>query len=369
MSIIAYVGLPGCGKTYGVVENVILPAFEAGREVWTNIPMNPLEVYAKYPSSVLVQFDNDELNGEFLMGIPGGSIVVIDEVWRFWPAGMKSSEVEKAQREFFAEHRHKVGLDGFTQEIALLTQNTSQMSRWLKDMLDKTTVIKKNDAVGSDKTFHWDVYAGSQVRGDSINKAVGRYKPEIFKFYKSHTKSETGTAGLEKRADNRANAWKHPFIRIGIPLIFLVGCLGAYGLYSMYAKQKAKSDATLSRSIEQPKIIVQPVQPISQNIQSIAVVQPKSVEPVESKTWRIVGQVSDGVNTLVIMSRKGLKHHSRRMNLRGCQSDTSGPVCIVGNEKVSYYSGISDDSATVLGEMDKAVQDVRSHDDSGGHHE
>jgi len=40
MSILAYTGLPGHGKSYGVVENVILPALRMKRVVYTNIPLN-----------------------------------------------------------------------------------------------------------------------------------------------------------------------------------------------------------------------------------------------------------------------------------------------------------------------------------------
>ena len=38
MSIVGYSGLPGSGKSYGVVENVVIPALEAGRHIITNIP-------------------------------------------------------------------------------------------------------------------------------------------------------------------------------------------------------------------------------------------------------------------------------------------------------------------------------------------
>ena len=38
--ITAYVGLPGSGKSYGVCEQVILPALAKGRPVFTNIPFD-----------------------------------------------------------------------------------------------------------------------------------------------------------------------------------------------------------------------------------------------------------------------------------------------------------------------------------------
>ncbi|ENT7525242.1 TPA: zonular occludens toxin domain-containing protein, partial [Escherichia coli] len=37
MAISAYVGVPGSGKTYEVVCNVIIPAVSSGRRVVTNI--------------------------------------------------------------------------------------------------------------------------------------------------------------------------------------------------------------------------------------------------------------------------------------------------------------------------------------------
>ncbi|MCU7813401.1 MAG: hypothetical protein KZQ77_19520, partial [Candidatus Thiodiazotropha sp. (ex Notomyrtea botanica)] len=40
MAIVTYVGLPGSGKSYSVVEHVILPALKNNRTVCTNIPLN-----------------------------------------------------------------------------------------------------------------------------------------------------------------------------------------------------------------------------------------------------------------------------------------------------------------------------------------
>lgn len=37
MAISAYIGIPGSGKSYEAVYNVIIPAFTSGRRVVTNI--------------------------------------------------------------------------------------------------------------------------------------------------------------------------------------------------------------------------------------------------------------------------------------------------------------------------------------------
>ncbi|MFU1923019.1 zonular occludens toxin domain-containing protein, partial [Klebsiella pneumoniae] len=39
MAIDAYVGKPGHGKSYGVVEHVIIPSLKQDRHVVTNIPL------------------------------------------------------------------------------------------------------------------------------------------------------------------------------------------------------------------------------------------------------------------------------------------------------------------------------------------
>jgi len=38
MAIDAYTGMPGHGKSYGVVEHVIIPSLKQGRHVVTNTP-------------------------------------------------------------------------------------------------------------------------------------------------------------------------------------------------------------------------------------------------------------------------------------------------------------------------------------------
>jgi len=46
MSVVAYTGLPGSGKSYGVVENVIIPCLQEGRPIVTNLPLKLGELQA-----------------------------------------------------------------------------------------------------------------------------------------------------------------------------------------------------------------------------------------------------------------------------------------------------------------------------------
>ena len=60
MSISAYTGLPGHGKSYGVVDNVIRPALEKKREIFTNIPMNSDECLERFGMTV-TQFKTEDI--------------------------------------------------------------------------------------------------------------------------------------------------------------------------------------------------------------------------------------------------------------------------------------------------------------------
>ena len=111
MSISAYTGLPGHGKSYGVVDNVIRPALEKKRTVYTNIPMISDECLKRFKMTV-VQFDTKDIidNPNWWSDtFEAGSIIVIDECWRLWPSGLNASKARETDKSFLAEHRHLVG--------------------------------------------------------------------------------------------------------------------------------------------------------------------------------------------------------------------------------------------------------------------
>ncbi|QIB64057.1 zonular occludens toxin domain-containing protein [Kineobactrum salinum] len=90
MAITAYSGLPGSGKSYSVVEHVILPALRAGNIVWTNIPMDPDLMDSEF-GGLLKQFKISEIEENqnwFQETFTPGATIVIDEAWRLWPAGL-----------------------------------------------------------------------------------------------------------------------------------------------------------------------------------------------------------------------------------------------------------------------------------------
>lgn len=211
MACIAYVGLPGSGKSHGVVENVIIPALKQDQKVFTNIPLKNEYCIEKYGSTA-VYFDTQDIidNADWWTDVfEAGSILVIDEAWRLWPAGMSINKARDQDKEFLAEHRHLVNQEtGKSTNIFIVTQNLSQISNFVKILIDKTFRSVKLDAVGATKSYRVDVYQG-EVSGanppdtNKINSLYYKYKKEVFDSYVSHTKSDI--AGDETSIDDRFN--------------------------------------------------------------------------------------------------------------------------------------------------------------------
>lgn len=95
MAISAYIGIPGSGKSYEAVYNVIIPAFTSSRRVVTNIyGLQKDKITERYPDATgeIIVVDNDDvLKADFFPFKGGegsfcqfGDLIVIDEAWRIF---------------------------------------------------------------------------------------------------------------------------------------------------------------------------------------------------------------------------------------------------------------------------------------------
>lgn len=228
MSITAYTGLPGHGKSYGVVANVIIPSLRSKRVVYTNIPLND-ELCLNDFGMTVVPFHVDDIikNPNWFADIfQAGSVIVLDEVWRLWPSGLKQTQARKGDQEFLAEHRHLVGDNGLSTEIVLVTQDLSQVASFARTLVENTFRVTKLSSVGLNRGYRVDVYFGP-VTGVKPNPKMrereifGKFSNDVYKYYKSHTKSQTGEAGNEARTDKRFNILGGYSVKLGF-LFFVI---------------------------------------------------------------------------------------------------------------------------------------------------
>lgn len=243
MSITAYVGLPGHGKSYGVVQNVIKPALEKKRKVFTNIPMNLEVCKSKFGIEPVIFETQDIIDNPnwWEEKFEHGALIVIDECWRLWPAGTSVNKFRVQDKAFLAEHRHQVGENGLSTEIVLVTQDLSQIANFARSLVENTYRVIKLSSIGASKKFRVDIYYGS-VTGASppVSKRhreiYGNFSKEIYQLYQSHTKSETGQAGDESRIDNRFNILKGTSIKVGFVAVIVIGyfCYNGFLKVSSY---------------------------------------------------------------------------------------------------------------------------------------
>jgi zona occludens toxin len=211
--ISAYVGLPGSGKSYGVTEQLIIPALKEGRAVWTNIPINNemcLEQFQCCP----IQFDTDDIkeNPRWWFDVfDAGALLVIDECWTLWPAGLKANNAREEDKEFINKHRHLTG-NGFATEIVFVTQDLAQIASFDRALVETTYRAKKLTEVGADNRFKIHVYQGA-VTGNLppeklLLQTLGpfKYKKKVYQLYQSQTMGDGQSS--ERRTDSRVNLLK-----------------------------------------------------------------------------------------------------------------------------------------------------------------
>lgn len=243
MSITAYVGLPGSGKSYAVVEHQILPALRAGRHVVTNVPMNMDLVRSEIPSGTIEEIPLEVVSAEpdrIFEFATNGCVLVLDELWKLFPAGQKVTQVPEAYKRLLAEHRHMVDAAGNSMQIVFVTQDLGQIAAFAKMLVEQTFAITKLSSFGFSKKFRVDVFHGAVTGprpplGKRQREMYGSYKPEVYRFYKSHTMSQSGEAGAnETKIDRRGVIWKQPIFWLGMPacLALLVG--GVWYVYSFF---------------------------------------------------------------------------------------------------------------------------------------
>lgn len=263
MSVVAYVGLPGAGKSLTVVQSVILPALKKGRHVVTNLAMRADKVAALGLPGTL-----DELPMERIVAEPGllfdyaqkGAIVIIDEAYKYFPAGVKANHVPQEFHSFLNEHRHRVDDLGNSQQIVVLTPDLANVAAFLRQAVETTYRCKKLGNVGMPSHFRTEVYDGcvtgqSPPQSKRLTVLVGAYDKSVFPLYVSHTQSDAATAGAnEASIDRRFVIWRNPVIKYGAPLALGVLVASLYSAYGWYRERTAAPPArAVGASVAAPR--------------------------------------------------------------------------------------------------------------------
>ncbi|MDN2672861.1 Zonular occludens toxin [Janthinobacterium sp. SUN026] len=301
MSINAYVGLQGSGKSYEFVSGPMLDAVMTGRRVITNVAgINEDRVHeylvnsreanpAKLGSIVHVSnerimepyFFPDEDRPELETVVRGGDLVAVDEAWRFW--GTDGGKLSHEHMQFFRMHRHYVHPDtAIACDVVLMTQDITGLHRSVKNVIEFAFRMQKHKSLGFTSRYRVEIYEGWKLNAKTrIDDRQKRYKTEIFPLYQSYT----GGKGMEAAIDKRQNILGNKtlwFYAIGTVLCMTVGGWSAWNFFHRDSSS-AKAPVTQQQA---PGMMEQST--IGQ-VQSVAHTSP---EAVFSDKWRYVGEFS-----------------------------------------------------------------------------
>jgi zona occludens toxin (predicted ATPase) len=352
VSIIAYTGLPGHGKSYGVVEHVILPALRSGRVVWSNIPLHADHLAQEIPGAVFHQiedFSDDTpawVDGTALSAVPKGAVLVLDEAWKVLPSGMKANHVPACWKRFFAEHRHNVGEDGFSTEIVLVTQDLADVASFARNKVEKTFIVRKLWTLGAANRFIVDCYSGSVSgqRGPEARKVgvvSGQYRAEVYAFYRSHTKGD-GQVGVEAVPDKRGVIWRHPMVMFGIPLALAATAASVYLGFGFVRNITGDKQALVAPKVEEFEAPSRPLPAGKVAPASVELVEPEPEPgPKYSKRWRIAAVIAKetGEGLVLLLDEARM---TRYYKLDECEQ--TGPLpddiaCIVDGLLATTFTG------------------------------
>lgn len=255
MAINAYVGVMGSGKSYEVVNSVILPAVLAGRRVVTNIsgisPELILERCRKKSSTanlgsvVYVPIEEITKDGFFPIFDPPkagfvqpGDLICIDEAWKFWDS---SDKISDEHMDFFRMHRHYVAENGTSCDMSLMIQDMGSLHRKVKAVVEVTFRMVKLKSLGFSKVYRVEVYEGHKLtKASRVDQHINKYDKTIFPLYQSYK----GAVGKEAQMDSRQNIFKKTSLWIGVALMILTSIVAWYLLNKFFNQGKVKAPET-----------------------------------------------------------------------------------------------------------------------------
>lgn len=288
MAIDAYTGLPGHGKSYGVVEHVIIPSLKQGRHVVTNIPLQIDALLAEFGGTI-AQLPADWFERRDLADLtPNGCVLVLDELWRRWPKGQKTNAAPLEDKALLAEHRHRVDDKGQSMRVVLVTQDLEQIATWVTLLVETTYRIVKK----SKKYYRVDIYRGA-AKGQRppktalLRQTAGTFKPTVWCYYQSATQSASGEVGDESKADGRASLLRSWGLWGLVAIMLVCGTFGVIGIRSFFSTPVVEP----RKEAAAPVVAEQPKPEPSRAARAATAVYTKPEGPIMSLTWRVGGYV------------------------------------------------------------------------------
>lgn len=346
MSINSLVGGTGQGKSYSALELFILPAAKEGRPIVTNIPLTD-KFREDFPGAEVYDIDMEAAKNDRRVfdEIPGGSLVLLDELWRIWPAGLKTNDIPEWQLSFIKEHRHRISLDGREMDIVFVTQNLADIASSIRTMTDVTIICLKRLEVGAKNRFRRDYYRGA-VTGFTGTKGAFiksdhscKYKSDVYQYYRSHTKGNSLSGAINNEGVVDASIFGGLGFKLGLSALLLLVLVFVFAVRSTVrgvdraVAKSAPAPSPLPVSSPPPPLPV--VAPVATPVAAPPVAVKK---PPNSQLFRLCGVMrNDGRVIRVLVCAAS---YSLPIDPASCSFDSGVDECFVEGERVSRFTGV-----------------------------
>lgn len=216
-------GIPGSGKSYEASVFHVLQALKNGRKVITNLPLDVdqycaidpsfrelIEIRSK-PAPIRGTWDANRAEAFMLFDDghteqPDIRVSLFGHVWDYYTTwkhpesglgplfvidechvAMPRIRTDKEVIEWYKLHRH------FGCDVLLMTQSFRDIDSSIASLLAVLIRVRKADILGKPTSYIRKVHGG--FRGGLISTEERKYKPELFKLYRSHTQSNSSAEG------------------------------------------------------------------------------------------------------------------------------------------------------------------------------
>lgn len=356
MSITAYTGVMGSGKSYEVVKEVIIPAIAAGRRVVTNISGLSQEKILQYiqeksknqnidTAGEIISFENDVLlsNNFFPSSskdgfVKGGDLVVIDEAWRSWGSGQK---IRQDHLEFWRMHRHFTHpVSGISCDLVVISQDIGDLHRSLKLVIELSFRTKKLKSLGLSTKYTVEMWEGTKQSRKGIKSSTRTYDKDVFPLYKSYSSSTSSTV-VEMSVDKRQNIFSSLSTKIGMPIAVIILILSIWYMIkffspSSYAGAEVSAKAPAVVPVQAPATTAAIPAPVP--VGDLGLTREPRRVPRVSAEWRLAGFVAVGARRVVL-----LVNNSGRVRFEAPGAFTfedGRPVAgVIDNQRVTAWSG------------------------------
>lgn len=210
-----YEGLQGSGKSYEMVNNVVIPNLKKGTRIITNIPLEIHEIETEYFHvgallNAILKITPE--NFKELISDPENyknSVILIDECHEFFWSHNAITDTELLK--FFAMHRH------YACHIILATQDRNKVAKKVVNEIQFFHVTLNYSALGLFKCYMYLEYFAKQKKPS--HRALKFYKKSKYKFYRSFDPSvakDIGTYTSPRKSG--FNVWLYIALFVGVIL-------------------------------------------------------------------------------------------------------------------------------------------------------